>query len=214
MRQFRLTGQFVSEEDNILSGEYRETVWGYGPQPLTIVGTFTLKGPLLVPKAEFVAGPTAGPARLEVTFSDVSNYEPTSWSWDFGDGRTSTEQDPTHTYEQAGDYDVALTVSNAYGSDTQTEEAYISVSEPTSPVANFYASPISGTVPLSVTFTDVSAGDPTSWAWNFGDGGSSTEQHPSYIYPTTGSYTVTQTVSNAEGAGILTRPNYITVTGQ
>jgi hypothetical protein len=43
MRQFRLTGGTVSGQDNVLRGEYRETVWGYGPQPLTVIGTFSLQ---------------------------------------------------------------------------------------------------------------------------------------------------------------------------
>ncbi len=212
MRQVRLTGQMVSEEENVLSGEYRETIWGYGPQPLTIVGTFTLDGPQLVPEAKFVAGPTTGPARLEVTFSDLSNNEPTSWSWDFGDSQTSTERDPTHTYDQPGDYTVSLTASNDYGSDTQTEVNYIAVGEPVQPVANFYASPISGTVPLSVTFSDLSAGSPENWLWNFGDGGTSAEQNPSHIYSQAGSFTVTLTVSNTLGLDTMVEPDYVTVT--
>jgi PKD repeat protein len=212
MRQFRLTGQMVSEENNTLSGEYRETLWGYGPQPLTIVGNFTLVGPQLLPKAKFVAGPTTGPARLEVTFSDLSSNEPTSWSWDFGDGQTSTERDPSHTYDQPGDYTVSLTVSNDYGSDTKTEVDYISVGEPIQPIANFYASPISGTVPLLVTFSDLSVGSPESWLWNFGDGSTSTEQNPSHTYFETGSFSVTLTVSNTLGSDTMVDPDCINVT--
>lgn len=67
------------------------------------------------------------------------------------------------------------------------------------PVASFTASPISGTAPLNVAFTDTSIGSPTSWSWNFGDGTTSNLQNPTNTYSSVGSYTVTLTVSDANG---------------
>ncbi|MGA2140402.1 MAG: PKD domain-containing protein [Verrucomicrobiia bacterium] len=67
------------------------------------------------------------------------------------------------------------------------------------PVATFTASPTNGVVPLNVTFTDTSSGPPTSWAWTFGDGGTSTSQSPSYAYTTPGAYTAMLIASNAAG---------------
>lgn len=83
---------------------------------------------------------------------------------------------------------------------------------PTAPVANFSATPTSGTAPLAVSFTDVSSGRPTSWAWDFGDGGTSTQRNPTHTYSTAGSYTVTLTVANGAGSHTTTRSDYISVT--
>ena len=69
---------------------------------------------------------------------------------------------------------------------------------PAAPVAGFTASPASGAAPLAVSFTDTSTGAPTTWAWDFGDGGTSTAQNPSHTFAA-GSYTVTLTASNAGG---------------
>jgi PKD repeat protein len=82
---------------------------------------------------------------------------------------------------------------------------------PVPPVANFTGNPTSGTAPLTVMFTDTSIGGPTSWAWTFGDGGTSTAQHPSHQYPAAGSYTVSLTASNAQVSNTKTKTNYISV---
>jgi PKD repeat protein len=91
-----------------------------------------------------------------------------------------------------------------------TRTAYITVSA--SPVADFSGSPTSGTAPLTVSFTDLSSGSPTAWSWTFGDGGSSSAQHPSHDYTAAGTYTVSLTVSNACGSDVQTLVDYITVT--
>ncbi|HPF69247.1 MAG TPA: PKD domain-containing protein, partial [Candidatus Krumholzibacteria bacterium] len=82
----------------------------------------------------------------------------------------------------------------------------------TPPVAAFAGSPTSGTAPLAVAFTDQSTGSPTSWAWTFGDGGTATTQNPSHTYATAGVYTVSLTVTNADGSDTETRSGYVTVT--
>jgi PKD repeat protein len=79
------------------------------------------------PRARFTAAPVAGSAPLQVTFTDESLRNPTSWSWDFGDGGTSDEQHPSHEYVDLGVYEVTLTASNAYGSDSETKPLYITV---------------------------------------------------------------------------------------
>jgi uncharacterized protein (TIGR02145 family) len=81
--------------------------------------------PQVPPAAHFEATPLTGDKPLEVTFTDLSENSPTSWSWDFGDGGTSTEQNPVHTYNEAGNFAVSLTATNAAGSDTETKEDYI-----------------------------------------------------------------------------------------
>jgi len=72
--------------------------------------------------ANFTATPTSELAPLTVTFTDTSRGSPTSWSWDFGDGNSSTLQNPVHIYSDVGKYTVTLTATNAYGSDTKTTD--------------------------------------------------------------------------------------------
>jgi PKD repeat protein len=69
-------------------------------------------------------------APLTVAFTDLSTGNPTSWSWTFGDGGTSTAQNPTYEYTTPGTYTVSLTAYNAYGQDTETKTGYITVTEP------------------------------------------------------------------------------------
>jgi len=88
----------------------------------------TVAAPSLAPTASFTAAPTSGSAPLAVQFTDTSSGTPTQWLWDFGDGATSTERNPGHTYTAAGTYSVALTAANAAGSDTQTQTGSITVS--------------------------------------------------------------------------------------
>ncbi len=75
------------------------------------------------PVADFIGSPTSGKEPLDVAFSDASTNSPTSWLWEFGDGSTSTDQNPVHTYS-AGTYTVNLTVSNADGSDKVVKTDY------------------------------------------------------------------------------------------
>ncbi|MBD3219030.1 MAG: PKD domain-containing protein, partial [candidate division Zixibacteria bacterium] len=163
--------------------------------------------------ADFSGSPTSGCASLTVNFSDLStgtNID--GWSWDFGDGvGTSTAQNPSYTYNSPGTYNVSLTVSSSTQgcNDTQTKNGYITVNG--TPTANFEGSPTTGTAPLTVNFTDLSA-DATGWSWDFGDGaGTSTQQNPSYTYNSEGTYTVTLTASNACGSDVEQKVDYITV---
>jgi hypothetical protein len=84
--------------------------------------------------------------------------------------------------------------------------------QPVAPTADFAGTPTSGDYPLAVQFTDLSAGDPTSWSWTFGDGGTSTAQNPSHTYNAAGTYTVSLTATNSQGGDTATKTNYITVT--
>ena len=82
------------------------------------------------------------------------------------------------------------------------------------PLADFFAEPRVGPRPLSVLFTDISSGSPTTWDWTFGDigtGNTSTAQNPSHTYTTTGTYSVKLTVTNAAGSNTMIKTDYITV---
>ncbi|MBN2379414.1 PKD domain-containing protein [candidate division WOR-3 bacterium] len=80
-------------------------------------------------EAAFSASPTSGAPPLEVTFTDESEGDPSSWEWDFGDGNTSTGENPTHAYADTGSFDITLVVSNENGTDTATIPGYIVVTE-------------------------------------------------------------------------------------
>ena len=164
-----------------------------------------------LPVADFSASPTSGKIPMKVQFTDTSTGTPKKWKWDFGDGATSTKQNPTHKYSKAGVYTVKLTVTNTAGSNSVTKADYIKVLA--KPVAAFSASPTSGKTPMKVQFTDTSTGIPTGWKWSFGDGTTSTKQNPTHKYSKAGKYTVTLKVTNAVGINTITRSNYITVTG-
>ncbi len=179
---------------------------------VTRFGCINVANILKAPVAAFSVFPTSGNAPLKVVFNDWSKGSPTSWKWSFGDGTSSTEKSPVHTYSKAGKYTVSLTVKNSAGKSTVTGFNYIKVAAPLKPpVAAFSAYPTSGKVPLTVKFTDKSKGSPASWKWIFGDGTSSTEQNPVHTYIKAGKNTVILAVKNAGGSSTKTMSGYITV---
>ena len=135
-----------------------------------------------------------------------------SYSWNFGDGSTSTEENPTHLYLASGNFTVTLVAMNPCGATTVTRQ--ITVAGPP-PVAAFTANQTSGCGPLSVTFKDQSNGSPTTWAWFFQGGVPlvSTEQNPTVVYSVPGTYPVVLYVSNAYGADTILFGSYINVRG-
>jgi PKD repeat protein len=95
-------------------------------------GTFYFKRTSGFPEvvgAGFTADLTSGPISLTVNFTDQSTGDITSWSWDFGDGATSTEQNPSHTYTDAGTYTVSMAVTGPCGSDTEVKANFITVEQ-------------------------------------------------------------------------------------
>jgi PKD repeat protein len=104
--------------------------------------------------AEFSADQTEGPAPLQVQFTNESIGDIDSWSWDFGDSQTSTEQSPSHAYTAPGTYNVSLTVSGPGGTDTETKAAYIIVSS-AGEVVPFLQFPLPGRTPWNVTINSV-----------------------------------------------------------
>ncbi len=169
-----------------------------------------------VPFADFSGTPTSGSEPLTVSFTDqsASSQGIVAWLWSFGDDTTSTEQNPTHIYNNEGTYTVSLMVTEADSdSDTETKMDYITVAD-TGPTAAFTGAPTSGYVPLTVSFTDQSSspGGIVSWLWSFGDDTTSTEQHPTHTYTSFGDYTVSLTVTEADSdSDTETKTDYISV---
>jgi PKD repeat protein len=158
--------------------------------------------------ADFIAVPSSGVAPLSVNFTDLSTGSPTSWQWNFGDGSSnSTLQNPDHVFTNPGVYNVTLTVAKSGYSSTKTKViTAITPTAITPVVADFSANPTNGTAPLSVNFTDLSTGSPTSWQWNFGDGSSNSSlQNPSHVFTNAGIYNVTLTAMKTGSGSSITK---------
>ncbi len=164
--------------------------------------------------ALFTASPLSGCSTLVVDFADLSPGDVQTWEWDFGDGITSFEQSPQHSYDSADVFDVRLIVSDSCGWDTLTYPGYIKIAD-AAPVAGFFASDTLGAPGLTVNFTDTSSGLITSWDWDFGDpnsdDNSSTEQNPQHTYDEVGTYTVVLTVENECGQSVRFEPELIKI---
>lgn len=133
----------------------------------------------------FTWEPLAG-ADKAIKFTNESSGDFNSWSWDFGDGITSSVFHPEHIYSDFGTYVVCLTVSDGAG----CTDVYCDTVEVT-PICNadFEFSYVP-TTPIHVQFTDLSTGYPNSWFWDFGDGNTSYQQNPVHPYPEPGNYEV------------------------
>ncbi len=171
------------------SGRPRGSGWDIGP--------YEWPGSYNTPVANFTGGPTLGSPPMGVDFQDLTSGAPTSWSWTFGDGGSSTAQNPSHVYNASGSYTVALTATNSAGNNTCSQPGFVTV-KPL--LAQFTCSPTWGAAPLAVSFTDLSTNSPTAWSWTFGDGGSSTAQNPSHTFTSAGNYTVSLTATNSLGS--------------
>ncbi|MEM4531105.1 MAG: PKD domain-containing protein, partial [Thermofilaceae archaeon] len=190
-------------------------------------------------KCFYAAGPWVAEAPLVADFTHTApvchcntiqfidtttgGKKPYTYSWAFGDGGTSTVQNPSHHYANPGTYEVTLTVWDS-SSPQQVDSQTYPVTVRANPVANFSASPTSGCAPLTVTFTDASTpGSPnggaiTKWEWDFTNDGSfdRIDKSPpgsfTYTYSSPGTYSVTLRVTDENGCTKnLTKIGYITV---
>ncbi len=148
------------------------------------------------PHPNFSATPTSACAIVPIVFTNLTPASDSAdqWLWSFGDGTSSTAQNPQHTYIDTGYLNVQLIAYNNGCPDTFRIDNYIQIS---SPIANFTTLK-SCTNRLVKTFTNKSIGADT-WEWNFGDGSTSTDLNPVHTYATSGIYIVTLYVQNANG---------------
>jgi PKD repeat protein len=164
----------------------------------------------------------SGQVPLTVRFTDTTQGGPiTARYWKFGDGTTSYEQNPVHTYTTAGTYWPELTVTTVNGnawsmSGPITATSAASTGLPTTivtsppstatgiaPLAQMEYDVDLGPAPLRVIFTDRSTGSPTAWSWDFGDGSTSVAQNPAHTYTGSGSFYVRLTVQNTYGTSMI-----------
>lgn len=141
--------------------------------------------PVIIPKAKFSYTTT----NLTVIFKNQSNNA-VSYYWDFGNGQTSTQKDPSVTYNTEGTYTVHLTAVNGERKDTYKQNISVSYKQP---VASFT---FQTKAPLKVVLTNTST-NATSYEWDFGDGTTSTEINPTHRYNGKGVYKVTLVASNS-----------------
>jgi gliding motility-associated-like protein len=152
------------------------------------------------PVTNFSATPTSGCGPLSVLFTDNSTNNPVFWSWDFGNGQTSSSQNPLATYAAAGTYTVTLITRNASGSDAMRKTGYITVYP--YPQASFTSNSTLACAPTNIQFIDNStpgSGSITSYLWDFGDGTTANQAAPAHAYSQPGYYSVSLTVQNSGG---------------
>ncbi|HNS47404.1 MAG TPA: PKD domain-containing protein [Bacteroidales bacterium] len=184
----------------------------FGSDTETRAGYMTVLGP---PNADFTASQTMIPIGGSVNFTDLSTGNPTSWQWNFQGGTPSisTEQNPQEiVYDEAGEFNVTLSVSSDIGTDDTTMVGYIQVVA--APVPNFTSPNRYIQAGTTTTFTDYTTGNPTSWFWEFEGGTPATSdlQDPGAIlYSTVGDFDATLTATNEYGSQSVTKPNYIHV---
>ncbi len=144
-------------------------------------------------------------------FTDNSGVIPpdviNGWSWTFGDGNNSIQQNPTHTYAAPGTYTVSLTVTSSQGSDNKS----LVITVGAQPVANFSIVQNSTTVDFTNT-SSISSGSISTTNWNFGNSATSTAPNPTYTYTTNGTYNVCLTVTSNNGC-VHTQCSNVTITG-
>lgn len=172
---------------------------------LTVNGNASITQQIVVqplPTANF----TFTVSGLTVNFTNTSTNA-TGYIWDFGDGNSSFDVNPIHTYADAGTYVVTLSASNNCSTKTITKTVN------TAPTAGFSASPTTGCATLFVSFTNESSSNATAFQWLFpgGNPSSSSLANPIVFYNTAGTYNVTLTAINASGNAVETKTSYIQV---
>jgi PKD repeat protein len=169
--------------------------------------TATIEGENQSPVCD-AGGPYNGTVNVAVAFDGSGSSDPDgtvdSYAWDFGDGSTGTGATPSHTYTSANTFTVTLTVTDNEGaSSTCTTTANIT-EEPNDPPVCDANGPYAANVGQSITFDGTGSSDPDgtvdSYAWDFGDGGTGTGPTPIHTYNSAGTFQVTLTVTDNEGA--------------
>ncbi len=151
--------------------------------------------PTQEPVPDFDASIT-GSDLLTVNFTDNSSGSPTEWLWNFGDGSTSTEQNPQHVYAESGTFDVLLRATNSAGSASLTKSITVGLD----PAVAAFSFTVDG---ATVTFTS-SSENATDFLWDFGDGFTSTAESTTHTYTALGTFNVTLTASNASSSDSVT----------
>jgi PKD repeat protein len=186
-----------------LRGTYTVTLTVTDSMGETSADTLTVTVLNREPTASFNHNPLEPTVFQTIQFQDNStdlDGNITAWAWDFGDGTTSTQENPTHKYADRGSYTVTLTITdNDGGTDASTRVITTRNLEPT---ADFRA-PSTANVGEGIRFVDESTdpeGGPLTYLWNFGDGSTSTARNPIHEYDAPEAILVTLLITDDEGA--------------
>lgn len=160
-----------------------------------------------------ITGPTTGCIPVNATYVPViGTADPVvKYSWDFGDGGTSSDREPDHTFSREGNYTVSLTITTQGGC---TQTAVLPVRMGTPVVVDFSVDKPNGCQPTVFNFTNKSVPPGQEWIWTFeenGGAGNSTLQNPQYTFGTVGKHDVTLVVNNNGCIQQLTKPDFIEI---
>ena len=159
--------------------------------------------------------------KFEIQFIDMSIGQIDQWSWQFGDGTSSTQQNPVHTYNSPGIYEVCLSIYN-YDSLSPCQDNYCTsvIIDDTIRCRALFEYNLDSLSPILNTFLfiDLSIGNPDSWVWDFGDGNISFAQYPVHTYSSEGIYEVCLIIGNSSGCydsicKFLVTPTYLNMGG-
>jgi PKD repeat protein len=183
------------------AGVYTVTLQVTGPGGTSNVSRQTSVTGINPPIASFITDKSSGPAPLTVVFTNQSSGNITGYTWDFGDGQTNTQTSPTYTFNTVGTYNVILEARGQGGTSRVIRQITVSNPQVPAPVSGFTPSVTSGNIPLTVTFTNTTTGSVTQYLWDFnGDGVTdSTDQSPTHIFTTAGTYAVKLTAIGSGG---------------
>lgn len=151
----------------------------------------------------FATVPRSGELPHSVSFINRSTGPITGYSWDFGDGTTSQQQNPSHTYDTVGTFDVKLTVSGTSGSASTLKQEEVTVVLPPAPVARFRVNRSIYHRDAVLDIRESSTGQINSWFWDLGDGTTSTHRDPTHSYSENGFYTIKLIVTGYGGSDTL-----------
>ncbi len=165
------------------------------------MGAFNIGGGPSVLTASASGAPTSGHSPLTVNFTGraFGGTSPYAYQWAFGDGATSTDQNPVHVYASSGRYTATLTaIDDTRTTATATVAVAVDATITTILQAHATASVTTGQAPLAVNFVGSASGgsEPYTYQWTFGDGGTSTSQNPVRVYASPGTYAVKLTVKD------------------
>jgi PKD repeat protein len=190
--------QFDLEGEYVVTLKVADSIGEVDEDSLTV--TVTNREPI----ASFTWLPVEPTVLADVEFNDTSvdiDGSVTSWFWDFGDGRTSFQEDPFHQYDDKGNFTVTLVVTDDDGASGSVSMEVLLVN--VGPSAGFTFDPDEGTVGVDVRFMDKSSdpeGKVLEYLWNFGDGSTSTGMNPLHAFDSSGTKSVSLTVTDDEGA--------------
>jgi PKD repeat protein len=196
---------------NVQTGTYHVMLNAYSAYTgVALSGTYDVDaGGNTSPQAVIANGPFSTLEGANILMSSAGSADSdgsiSSYAWSFGDGSNSSSASPSHSYTSAGNYTVTLTVTDNEGAvasiNTSATIASPANQSPTAFIAN---GPFSANTGQAISMSSNGSNDPdgniASYAWNFGDGGSSNSANPTYTYASAGNFNITLTVTDNEGA--------------